>query len=282
MQMPTPEQRVTVPLISSYKSLGRKISAITAYDFTMATLLDRAGVDLILVGDSLGCVVKGEPNTLSVTLEEMIYHTRCVARATQRALLVADMPFMTYQISEEDALRNAGCLIQAGAAAVKLEGGIYIANTIARLTQIDIPVMGHVGLTPQSYHRMGGHKLQGRGAGAANSNAGSAERILADALAIEEAGAFAVVIEGVPAALAAQITKSLRIPTIGIAAGAACDGQIIVSTDLLGLNPDYCPAFVKPMTQLGEQIIAAVRVFHDSVCGDRVNSHNKQEEKLYV
>ena len=280
MNMPASAHRITVPLLSSYKSKQRRISAITAYDYTMARLADLAGIDLILVGDSLGCVVKGEPNTLSVTLDEMLYHVRCVTRAAQHALVVADMPFMTYQVSVQEALRNAGRLVkESGAAAVKLEGGVAIQETIARLTEIDIPVVGHVGLTPQSYHRMGGHKLQGKKSSLSNSSAGSAERIIADALAVEEAGAFALVIEGVPADLAAEITRRVKIATIGIAAGSECDGQIMVGPDLLGLNVENLPSFVKPYANLGEQAIQAISKFHQSV---NFSAANTQEQKIYV
>jgi 3-methyl-2-oxobutanoate hydroxymethyltransferase len=256
--------RLTVPLISSFKSSRRRISAMTAYDFTMASLVDRAGIDLILVGDSLGCVVKGEENTLNVSMTEMLYHTRCVTRAVQSALVVADMPFLSYQTSSTKAVKNAGMLLQAGAQAVKLEGGIHIAPTIQTLVQFDIPVVGHIGLTPQSYHRMGGHKIQGKSTGS-KCVAGTAERIIEDALAVEQAGAFAVVIEGIPAQLAKQITEMLSIPTIGIAAGNECDGQILVSTDYLGLNPDTRPAFVKSGLNLAPDIVQAFSNFHEQV-----------------
>jgi 3-methyl-2-oxobutanoate hydroxymethyltransferase len=242
------EAKVTVPGVLASKG-ERKLSMLTAYDFTFARIADRAGADMLLVGDSLGMVVQGNDNTLGVTMDEMIYHTRMVARGRKRALLVGDMPFLSYQVSVADAVQNAGRLVkEGGAECVKLEGGIHVAETVARLAQIDIPVMGHIGLTPQSVHRMGGHKVQGR----ENGNApGARERLIRDAVALEEAGAFAMVIEGVPAELAAEITREVGIPTIGIGAGPACDGQVLVMHDVLGLEDRIVPKFVKRYAELG-------------------------------
>ncbi len=255
-------QRVTVPEIARRKG-GEKIVALTAYDFPFGRLVDGAGADVILIGDSLGMVVQGQETTLPVTLDEIIYHCRMVARARQNALLVGDLPFLTYQVSVPRALKNAGRLIQSGGVdAVKLEGGVHMAETIAAIARMDIPVMGHVGLTPQSVHRMGGHKVQGRRHG---DGAGDRERVLADAHAVEDAGAFAVVLEGIPIDLAAEITEALEIPTIGIGAGPHCDGQILVLHDVLGLTEGVRPRFAKPYAQLAEAAAAALREYADEV-----------------
>ncbi len=255
--------RITVPGIIQRKG-KRKISALTAYDFTMAKLIDSAGIDLILVGDSLGMVVQGEETTIPVTLDHMIYHCRAVTRAVKRALVVGDLPFMSYQVSVEQALNSAGRLIkEGGVAAVKLEGGMPMAATIERLVAVDIPVMAHIGLTPQSYHRIGGYKLQGREHN--GLKAGTYERILEDARAVEKAGAFAVVVEGVPSELAVEITKEISVPTVGIGAGVGCDGQILVSTDMLGLNPEFNPRFLKRYAELGAVITDAVSDYINEV-----------------
>lgn len=252
------QRKVTVPEIARMKEAGERITMLTAYDFAFARLLDAAGVDIILVGDSLGMVVQGLETTLSVTLDEMIYHTRMVARGRQRALLVADMPFLSYQVSPPRAIAAAGRLLkEGGAEAVKLEGGVSIARTIAALTAVDIPVMGHVGLTPQSVHRMGGHRVQGRRPG---RRPGERERVIEDARAVEEAGAFAVVLEGIPLDLAREITARLSVPTIGIGAGPYCDGQVLVMHDLLGLG-DESPRFAKRYAELGEAAREATRAF---------------------
>ena len=254
----TREHRVTVPWLRARKRQGERISMLTAYDFTFASLFDQAGIDVLLVGDSLGNVVQGQPTTLPVTLDETIYHTRLVARAARRALVVADLPFGSYQISSEDGLRSAvRCLKEGGAQAVKLEGGRSVAETIGRIVAAEIPVMGHVGLTPQAIHRMGGHRVQGRG------ESGRA-RVLEDARAVEAAGAFAVVLEGMPAELAAEITRELAIPTIGIGAGVDCDGQVLVMHDMLGLG-DFVPSFVKQYANLGALIVQAARRYADEV-----------------
>jgi len=242
---------VTVPDILAAKARGPRITMLTCYDFAMARLLDDGGVDILLVGDSVGMVVQGLPNSLSVTLEEMIYHTRLVARGVRRSLLVTDMPFMSYQVSPQQALTNAGRLVkEGGAQAVKLEGGVRTAEAVAAVVSADIPVIGHVGLTPQSVNRFGGFKVQR-----------DEERLFEDALAIEKAGAFALVVECVPAALAAKLTAALKIPTIGIGAGAGCDGQVLVTPDMFGLLPDFRPRFAKQYVDLGAAITEAARAF---------------------
>ncbi|MFN2426608.1 MAG: 3-methyl-2-oxobutanoate hydroxymethyltransferase [Candidatus Binatia bacterium] len=242
------DSKVTVPAVLAAKH-ERKLAMVTAYDYTFARLADRAGADLLLVGDSLAMVMQGGENTLGVSMDEMVYHTRLVARGRRRALVVADMPFLSYQVSVADAVVNAGRFLkEGGAEAVKLEGGVHVVDAVRRLAEVDIPVMGHIGLTPQSVHRMGGHKVQGRRGG---NKAGSRDRLLEDALALEEAGAFAIVVEGVPSDLAAEITANLSIPTIGIGAGAGCDGQVLVMHDLLGLEDRIAPKFVKRYADLG-------------------------------
>ncbi len=259
------EQKVTVPEIVKAKSTGQPIVALTAYDFPFARLVDEAGIDVILVGDSLGMVVQGFDTTLPVTMDEMVYHTRMVVRARRRALVVADLPFLSYQISPTDAVANAGRLIkEGGAEAVKLEGGSAVAETIARIAAVDIPVVGHIGLTPQSVHRMGGHKVQGRQRGKAP---GQRERVIADALAVEDAGAFAVVLEGIPMDLAAELTARLSIPTIGIGAGAGCDGQILVLHDVLGLSEGAPPRFAKSYANLWGAARQAVAAYAAEVRG---------------
>jgi 3-methyl-2-oxobutanoate hydroxymethyltransferase len=242
------DRKVTVPEILKRKGGGDPIVALTAYDFPFGRIADEAGVDVILVGDSLGMVVQGMETTLPVTMDEMIYHCRMVARARRRALLVCDLPFLSYQVSPTDAVANAGRLIKEGAAeSVKLEGGVAMADTIRAIANVDIPVMGHIGLTPQSVHRMGGHKVQGQRRG---ERPGQRDRVIEDALAVEDAGAFAVVLEGIPLDLAAEITSRLTIPTIGIGAGPHCDGQILVLHDVLGLCDRFVPKFAKRYAEL--------------------------------
>jgi 3-methyl-2-oxobutanoate hydroxymethyltransferase len=242
---------VTVPDFLAARSQGVRLTMLTAYDYTIAKLLDAAGVDGLLVGDSLGMVFQGQEDSLAVTLEEMIYHTRCVARGVRRSLLVADMPFLTFQISPQQALENAGRLLKEGGAhAVKLEGGVRSAAAIRAITTADIPVMGHIGLTPQSVRRLGGFRVQRDEA-----------KLLDDARATEEAGAFAVVVECVPTEMAQKITAELKIPTIGIGAGVGCDGQILVSPDMLGLFDDLRPRFVKQYAELGQEIVQAVEAY---------------------
>jgi 3-methyl-2-oxobutanoate hydroxymethyltransferase len=239
---------ITAPDFPAAKVRGIRLTMLTAYDYTMARLLDNAGVDGILVGDSLGMVIQGHPNSLPVTLDEIIYHTRCVARGVRRSLLVADLPFMSYQVGPEQALQSAGRLVkEAGAHAVKLEGGVRSADSVAAVVKADIPVMGHIGLTPQSINRFGGFRVQRE-----------EEKLVDDARAIEQAGAFALVIECVPAELAQKITMSIKIPTIGIGAGAGCDGQILVTHDMLGLFDDIRPKFVKQYADMGLELVQAV------------------------
>lgn len=240
------------------KKRGEKIAVLTAYDATMARLLERAGVDVLLVGDSLGNVIMGCDTTLPVTLDAMIHHTRAVTRGVERALVVADMPFLTFQVSVPEAVRNAGRLMQEGrAGAVKLEGGTAVADVVRRLVDIGIPVMGHIGLTPQSVHRLGGFRAVGK-------TKPEAERLFEDARALEAAGAFSIVIESVPAAVAGAITRELSIPTIGIGAGPHCDGQVLVSYDALGMF-EYAPSFVKRYANLGEIIVEAARQYVSEV-----------------
>jgi 3-methyl-2-oxobutanoate hydroxymethyltransferase len=228
---------------------------VTAYDFTMARLVDEAGVDLVLVGDSLGMVVQGLPNTLPVTVEEICYHGRAVARGVARAHVVGDMPFMSYQVSPAQAVENAGRLLKEGAfESVKLEGGEETAEHVRRIVHAGIPVMGHVGLTPQSLHALGGFRVQGKGDAAA-------AKVLADARALEDAGAYAIVLEAIPPDVAERVTADVGIPTIGIGAGAACDGQVLVCTDLLGMARDHAPRFAKRYAELGDAIVGAVRQY---------------------
>ena len=250
-------KKVTVPDLLRWKSEGRRISMITAYDVTFAALVDHAGVDVILVGDSVGMVVQGTDNTIPVELADMVYHVRSVARAKTKALVVGDLPFGSYQVSAEQGVESSIALMKAGAQCVKLEGGVPMADTIAAITRVDIPVIGHIGLTPQSYYRMGGFRIQGRSEG---FEAGGRERILEDAHAVEQAGACAVVIEGVPMELAAEITAKVSIPTIGIGAGPACDGQVLVLNDVIGLS-DSKYRFVKAYTDVRTPVIEAVRSY---------------------
>jgi 3-methyl-2-oxobutanoate hydroxymethyltransferase len=262
--------RIRVPDLESKKRRGERIAMLTAYDYTMARLMDRAGIDVVLVGDSLGMVVLGYQTTLPVTLDAMVHHTRAVSRGTERALVVADMPFLTFQVSVPKAVRNAGRLIQeGGAAAVKLEGGGAVVEAAARLVEVGIPVMGHLGLVPQSVHQLGGFRRQA-------TLDEDAEQLLADAHALEDAGAFAVVLKSIPAEVARGVTKELHIPTIGIGAGPYCDGQVLVSYDMLGLSQDGVPAFVKRYGELGDQTIAAVRAYADDVRNGRFPAPRRQ------
>ncbi|HEY7220495.1 MAG TPA: 3-methyl-2-oxobutanoate hydroxymethyltransferase [Candidatus Binatia bacterium] len=247
--------KITAPHIVKMKQRGEKVTCLTAYDYSFARILDEAGVEMLLVGDSLGCVVQGNHNTLAVTMDEMIYHTRLVARGRKRALVIGDMPFLSYHVNRERALENAGRFLQEGGAeAVKLEGGVTMHETIEAIVKAGIPVMGHVGLTPQSVHQFGGYKVQGR----------EKERraaVLRDALAVEGAGAFSVVLEGMPLDLAQEITERLTIPTIGIGAGVHCDGQVLVIHDMLGLFDDFTPKFVKRYADLKNTVSAAAKEF---------------------
>ncbi|CAB4625662.1 MAG: 3-methyl-2-oxobutanoate hydroxymethyltransferase [Actinobacteria bacterium] len=254
-------KKFTVPQLALVKNSSRRLAMVTAYDATFASIIDAADVDLLLVGDSVATVMQGQKNTLGVSMEQMEYHVQMVSSAKPFALVVGDLPFGSYQASVTDAVQNSIRLIKAGAELVKLEGGVHVADQIAAITNADIPVMGHIGLTPQSYHRMGGNKIQGRAEG---DIAGSKDRLMKDALAVQDAGACAVVIEGVPSDVAASITKSLSIPTIGIGAGVGCDGQVLVMHDLLGLSPRTF-TFAKPYAQLRNQAIAAVAQYVQEV-----------------
>lgn len=252
--------KVTVPSVAARKGDRGALSMITAYDALFAGIVDEAGVDMILVGDSVATVLQGARTTLGVTMDQMEYHVGMVAAAQPRALIVGDLPFGSYQASVEDAVNNAVRLVKAGAEAVKLEGGVHVAPAIAAIAQADIPVVGHIGLTPQSYHRMGGNKIQGRSSG---ETAGSRKRILEDAHAVDTAGAFALVIEGVPADLAAEITDKVSVPTIGIGAGPRCDGQVLVLQDVLGLSTRKL-TFAKAYAEVRETARDAVsRFVHD-------------------
>lgn len=252
-------RRVTANDIKAMKAKGEKIPVITAYDYPTARLADEAGFPIILVGDSLGMVVLGYDSTIPVTMDDMVHHTGAVARGANHALIVADMPFMSFQISSADALRNAGRLVQEGGAqSVKLEGGESVAEEVRRIVGLGIPVMGHVGLTPQSVHRFGGYRVQGKARE-------QAAQLLRDAQALEEAGAYAVVLELIPAPLARIITQRLTIPTIGIGAGPHCDGQVQVLHDMLGLYPDFVPKHTKQYLHLNELISDALRRYVQEV-----------------
>jgi len=257
--MPSKEKRVRVPDLVAMKRRGEKITVLTAYDATMARLLDAAGIDVLLVGDSLGMVMMGYETTVPVTLDMVLHHAAAVCRGTRRALVVADMPFLTYKIGPAETLRNAGRLFQeGGVAAVKLEGGRAAVEATGHLTAAGIPVMGHLGLTPQSVHQTGGFRAQ---AGTREEG----ERLIEDALALESAGAFAIVLEAIPAELAGRVTASVAIPTIGIGAGPDCDGQVLVSYDMLGLFREFVPSFVKQYAKLGDQVVEAARSYAEEV-----------------
>jgi len=261
--MPDAVRPVTTHELLRMKAQHTPIVMLTCYDALFARLLDGAGVDALLVGDSVNQVLAGADTTLSATLDQMIYHTRMVRRGAQRAMVVCDLPFLTYQVTKEEAIRNAGrAMAETGCHAVKLEGGVHIAPTVHALVDVGIPVMGHIGLTPQSVHALGGYRVQGR-------DEVAAQRLKNDATALEEAGAFAVVLELVPAPLAAQITASLTIPTIGIGAGPSCDGQVLVLHDMLGLNDRFSAKFVKQYATLAEAVRSAVTVFSAEVRGGR-------------
>jgi 3-methyl-2-oxobutanoate hydroxymethyltransferase len=251
--------RVTISQIKEMKQKGEKIVMLTAYDYSTAKIVDEVGVPLILVGDSLGMVVLGYESTIPVTMEEMLHHTKAVVRGTKRSLIVGDMPFMTYHVSVEQALQNAARFIQeAGAQAIKLEGGVTVAEKVRRMVQCGMPVMGHIGLTPQSIHQFGGHKVQGKSPEAA-------KRLLDDAIALEEAGAFAIVLETVPTPLATLITEKVSVPTIGIGAGIGCDGQVQVINDILGSFADFVPKHAKQYAKLTDIIRKAVTDYHNEV-----------------
>ena len=249
----------TVATFKKMKNEGTKISMLTAYDYSTAKLVDEAGINSILIGDSLGMVMLGYEDTLSVTMEDMIHHTAAVARGAKNALVIADMPFMSYEVSVEEAVANAGRLMKEGRAnAVKLEGGVRVAEQIRAITKAGIPVCAHIGLTPQSVNAFGGFKVQGK-------TAEAAQKMVDDALAVQEAGAFAVVLECVPAKLAALISEKLTIPTIGIGAGAGCDGQVLVYQDMLALFSDFKPKFVKHFGNIGPQMTSAFKAYDEEV-----------------
>ncbi len=250
---------VTINQIKEMKRKGEKISMLTAYDYVTAKIVDEAGVPLILVGDSLGMVVLGYSSTIPVTMEVMLHHTRAVVRGAKNALVVGDMPFMTYTVNVEEALRNAARFLQeTGCQAVKLEGGVTVAGTVKRIVECGIPVMGHIGLTPQSIHQFGGYKIQGK-------TPEAAKKLLEDAVALEQAGAFAVVLETVPAPLATLITKKIGIPTIGIGAGAGCDGQVQVINDILGSYTDFVPKHAKQYAKIANIMADAISAYHKEV-----------------
>ncbi len=245
---PKSPRRITTKSLREQKQRGEKITALTAYDFSMAELLDKAGIDVILVGDSAGMVVQGADTTVGVTLEEMLYHSKIVARAVTRALVVADMPFMSFQVNADEALRNAGRMIkETGVGAVKLEGGLVQCPTIQRLVEVGIPVMGHLGLTPQSIHQFGSYQVRA-------TSTEEADMVRRDALELERAGVFAIVLEKVPAKLGEEISASVEVPVIGIGAGSGCDGQILVSHDMLGLYTRFHPRFVRRYAEVGREM----------------------------
>ena len=249
---------MTIPEFQQRKREGKKIVVVTAYDALFTRIIEEAGIDTILVGDSFGVVVQGQKDTLAVTMDEMLYHTKLVAKAAQRALIIGDMPFLSYQVCVEEAVRNAGRFLQAGAAAVKLEGGTAVLDRVEAMTRFGMPVMGHLGMTPQSVNRYGGYRVQGK-------EQMKAEALVADAKALESVGAFAIVLEAVPAALAKTITQSVSIPTIGIGAGPDCDGQVLVLYDLLGLFDQFVPKFVKPYAHLKADALQALRRYQEEV-----------------
>jgi len=254
-------QRVTIHTLRQMKERGEKIAMLTAYDATFARLLDEAGADVLLVGDSLGMVVQGHDTTLPVTLEEIIYHTKAVVRGASRAHVVGDMPFGSYQASLDQGVANAARLMKEGGChSIKLEGGAQHAELVRRLVAAGIPVMGHIGLTPQSFHQLGGFKVQGR-------DSGGRERLIADALALEEAGCYAIVLEAIPADIAREITETVGVPTIGIGGGVACDGQVLVCYDMLGMDETFKPRFVRRFATLGKTIKDAVSAYVGEVRG---------------
>lgn len=249
----------TIHSFKAAKKKGKRITVLTAYDYTTATLLDEAGVDCLLVGDSLGMVMLGYENTLQVTMDDMIHHTKAVARGTQKAFLIGDMPFLSFHVSTEEAVRNAGRFIQEGGAqAVKVEGGPFIVDKVRAIIKAQIPVLGHLGLTPQSVNAMGGFKLQGK-------DIEAARRIIDDALLLQDVGVFGIVLECIPDGLARIISERLEIPTIGIGAGAQCDGQVLVIQDLLGMFRKMRPKFVKTFTPGGDTTVSAVKQYIEEV-----------------
>lgn len=253
--------KITTSAIRKMKQSGEKISMLTAYDYSTAAIMDAEGMDIILIGDSLGMVVLGYDSTLPVTMEDMIHHTKAVSRAVKRAMVIADMPFLSYHTSVREGVYNAGRLMkEAGAHGVKMEGGQEVADVVRKITSSGIPLMGHLGLTPQSVHQLGGYKVQGK-------DDKTARKLMEDARVLEEAGAFSVVLECVPAQLAGEISRALTIPTIGIGAGAECDGQVLVVNDMLGIFEKFTPKFVKKYAELNKDIRAAMKQYIDEVKG---------------
>jgi len=251
--------KITIHDLLKKKREGKKITMLTAYDYPFARIVDEAGIDAIIVGDSVGMVVQGLENTLPVTMDEMIYHTKIVSRAVKNAMVIGDLPFMSYQVGAEEAVRNAGRFLkEAGASAVKLEGGAEVAEHISAMTKSDIPVMAHIGLTPQSIHRMGGYKIQGK-------TEESAKRLLEEAHIVEDAGAFSLLLEAIPAGLAKKITEEMTIPTIGIGAGSYCDGQVLVLHDVIGLFDRFLPRFAKRYADLKDDVLKAVTAYKEEV-----------------
>jgi 3-methyl-2-oxobutanoate hydroxymethyltransferase len=252
-------KKVTIHTLRKMKQAGERITMLTAYDATFARLFDRAGIEILLVGDSLGMVVQGHNTTLPVTMDQMVYHCAAARRGTERAHLVGDLPFGSYQSSADEAVKNAMRLVaEGGAESIKLEGGVEYAEVISRITRAGVPVMGHIGLTPQSVHKLGGYVMQGR-------TEEKAKKLLDDAKALEQAGCYALVLEMMPAELSAEISRSVSMPVIGIGAGAGCDGQVLVCYDLLGMNPDFSPKFVKKYLDLGALIDSAVKSYKEEV-----------------
>jgi len=246
--------RTNIQTLIKKKAEGRKITALTAYDYPTATMVDEAGIDVVLVGDSLGVVIQGLENTLPVSMRDMLYHTSIVARAVKNAMVIGDMPFLSYQTGVATAVKNAGRFLQAGAQAVKIEGGGNVLPVIRELTNFDIPVMAHIGITPQSIHRYGGFRVQGR-------DDAAAQKLMEEAKQVEEAGAFSLVLEGIPTELGRRITESISIPTVGIGAGKYCDGQILVIQDLLGLFDRFIPKFVKRYANLKQDSVSAIQAY---------------------
>lgn len=262
--------KITTRTVVDFKAKGEKISMITAYDFTMAKIVDHAGIDIILVGDSASNVMAGHETTLPITLEQMIYHTSCVVRGVDRALVVADLPFMSYQVTIKEALISAGKMMkEAGAHAIKLEGGAFVAETVKRIVEAGIPVMGHLGLTPQSIYKFGTYKVRAKEEAEAN-------QLLADVKLLEDAGCFAIVLEKIPASLAAKVSKSINIPTIGIGAGSDCDGQVLVIHDMLGLTKDFHPRFIRRYHNLFDEMSGAVTQYVRDVKSGSFPSKDEQ------
>lgn len=262
------DKKFTVKSFQEAKNNNRKITMLTAYDYSMAKMVDEAGVDAILIGDSLGMVFQGNDSTLPVTVDEIIYHTKAVVRGSKRALIISDMPFMSYHVSKEDAVRNAGRLVKEGGAhAVKLEGGTKYAEIIKAIVDAQIPVMGHIGLTPQSVNAFGGFKVQGK-------DEAAARQIIEDAKALENAGAFAITLEGIPAKLAKLVTDAVKVPTIGIGAGKDCDGQVLVINDILGMFSDFVPKFVKQYAKLNIDINTALKAYISEVASGAFPTDN--------